>query len=66
MPESSPDTYVQFLENWIRGIGECPELHDKLHDRFGLDFSVNSEACLLGFQLSHHPAGNFFHVKFLL
>ena len=62
MPESSPDPYVQFLENWIPGIGECTELHDKLHDHFGLDFSVNSEARLLGFQLGHHPAGNFFHV----
>ena len=51
-----------FLENWIPGIGECTELHDKLHDHFGLDFSVNSEARLLGFQLGHHPAGNFFHV----
>ena len=42
--ESGPDPYVQFLENWIPGIGECTELHDKLHDHFGLDFSVNSEA----------------------
>ena len=49
MPESSPDPYVQFLENWIPGIGECTELHDKLHDHFGLDFSVNSEARLLRF-----------------
>ena len=62
MPESSPDPYVQFLENWIPGIGECTELHDKLHDHFGLDFSVNSEAHLLGFQLGRNPAGNFFHV----
>ena len=62
MPESGPDPYVQFLENWIPGIGECTELHDKLHDHFGLDFSVNSEARLLGFQLGHHPAGNFLHV----
>ena len=62
MPESGPDPYVQFLENWIPGIGECTELHDKLHDHFELDFSVNSEARLLGFQLGHHPAGNFFHV----
>ena len=38
------------------------ELHDKLHDHFELDFSVNSEARLLGFQLGHHPAGNFSHV----
>ena len=51
MPESGPDPYVQFLENWIPGIGECTELHDKLHDHFELDFSVNSEARLLGFQL---------------
>ena len=62
MSKSGPDPYVQFLENWIPGIGECTELHDKLHDHFGLDFSVNSEARLLGFQLGHHPAGNFFHV----
>ena len=60
MPESSPDPYVQFLENWIPGIRECIELHDKLQNNFG--FSVNSEARLLGFQLGHHPAGNFFHV----
>ena len=61
-PAPGPDPYVQFLENWIPGIGECTELHDKLHDHFGLDFSVNSEARLLGFQLGHHPAGNFLHV----
>ena len=52
---------MQFLENWIPGIGECTELHDKLHDHFELDFSVNGEA-RLGFQLGHHPAGNFSHV----
>ena len=63
MPESSPDPYVQFLENWIPGIGECTELHDKLHDHFGLDFSVNSEARLLRFSLViNQPAGNFFNV----
>ena len=62
MPESGPDPYVQFLENWIPGIGECTELHDKLHEHFELDFSVNSEARLLGFQLGHHPAANFLHV----
>ena len=60
--DSEPDPYVQFLENWIPGIGECTELHDKLHEHFSLDFSVNSEARLLGFQLGHHPAGNFLHV----
>ena len=60
MPESSPDPYVQFLENWIPGIRECIELHDKLQNNFG--FSVNSEARLLGFQLGHHPAGNISHV----
>ena len=62
MPESGPDPYVQFLQNWIPGIGECTELHYKVHDHFGLDFSANSEARLLGFQLGHHPTGNFFQV----
>ena len=57
-----PDPYVQFLENWIPGIGESTELHDQLHKHFNLGFSVNEEARLLGFQLGHHPAGNFFHV----
>ena len=57
-----PSPYVQFLENWIPGIGECEELHDALHVHFGLDFSVRSEAVLLGFQLGHHPAASFFHV----
>ena len=57
-----PDPYIQFLENWIPGIGESTELHDELHIHFRLDFSVNSEARLLGFQLGHHPAANFFHV----
>ena len=57
-----PDPYIQFLENWIPGIGECTELHDQLHDHFRLGFSVEDEAKLLGFQLGHHPAGNFFHV----
>lgn len=58
--EVSP--YVQFLENWIPGIGESTKLHDQLHLHFKLDYSVNSEAKLLGFQLGHHPAANFFHV----
>ena len=57
-----PDPYVQFLENWIPGIGESTELHDHLHKHFDLGFSVNDEARLLGFQLGHHPAGHFFHV----
>jgi len=57
-----PDPYVQFLENWIPGIGESTELHDHLHRHFDLGFSVNDEARLLGFQLGHHPAGHFFHV----
>ena len=57
-----PDPYVQFLENWIPGIGECEELHDQLHIHFGLDFTVRSEAVLLGFQLGHHQASSFFHV----
>ena len=57
-----PDPLVQLLEDWIPGIGECTELHDELHIHFGLDFTVNSEARLLGFQLGHHPAANFFHV----
>ena len=60
--DDEPSPYVQFLENWIPGIGECGELHDQLHVHFGLDFSVRSEAILLGFQLGHHPAGNFTHV----
>ena len=50
-----PDLYVQFLENWIPGIGESTELHDQLHMHFDLGFSVNDEARLLGFQLGHHP-----------
>jgi hypothetical protein len=57
-----PDLYVQFLENWIPGIGESTELHDQLHKHFDLGFGVNDEARLLGFQLGHHPAGHFFHV----
>ena len=57
-----PDDIVQFYENWIPGIGESTELHDQLHEHFGLGFSVRDEATLLGFQLGHHPAGNFFHV----
>ena len=60
--EDKPSPYVQFLENWIPGIGEPEDLHDQLHVHFGLDFSVRSEALLLGFQLGHHPAGSFFHV----
>ena len=60
--DGEPNPYVQFLENWMPGIGECTELHDYLHVHFGLDFSVRSEAILLGFQLGHHAAGNFFHV----
>ena len=51
-----PDPYIQFLENWIPGIGE----DDQLHIHFDLGFSVNE--ILLGFQLGHHPAGSFFHV----
>ena len=46
-----PDPYIQFLENWIPGIGEDTKLHDQLHIHFGLGFSVNDEAKLLGFQL---------------
>ena len=57
-----PDPYIQFLENWIPGIGEDTKLHDQLHIHFDLGFSVNDEAKLLGFQLGHHPAGSFFHV----
>ena len=57
-----PDPYVQFLENWMPGIGESTELHDALHLHFDLGYSVNDEARLLGFQLGHHPAANFFHV----
>ena len=57
-----PDPYIQFLENWIPGIGEDTKLHDQLHVHFDLGFSVNEEAKLLGFQLGHHPAGSFFHV----
>ena len=57
-----PDPYVQFLENWMPGIGECTELHDNLHNHFNLGFSVNDEARLLGFQLGHHPASHFWHV----
>ena len=57
-----PDPYIEFLENWIPGIGEDTKLHDQLHIHFDLGFSVNEEARLLGFQLGHHPAANFFHV----
>ena len=56
------DPSIEFLENWIPGIGECTELHDDLHVHFRMDFSVNHEARLLGFQLGHHPASNVFHV----
>ena len=55
-----PDPYIEFLENWIPGIGEDTKLHDQLHIHFDLGFSVNEEARLLGFQLGHHPAANFF------
>ena len=37
-----PDPYIQFLENWIPGIGEDTELHDELHCHFNLGFSVNA------------------------
>ena len=57
-----PDPYIEFLENWIPGIGEPTILHDLLHDHFRLGFSINEEARLLGFQLGHHPASNVFHV----
>lgn len=56
------DPYIQFLENWIPGIGESTDLHDQLHMHFRLGFNVSDEAKLLGFQLGHHPAGSFFHV----
>ena len=56
------DPYIQFLENWIPGIGECTELHDNLHKYFNVGFSIRDEAKLLGFQLGHHPASSFFHV----
>ena len=56
------DPYIQFLENWIPGIGECTQLHDNLHEYFGVGFEINDEAKLLGFQLGHHPASSFFHV----
>ena len=49
-----PDPYIQFLENWIPGIGEDTRLHDQLHLHFDLGFSINDEAKLLGFQLGHH------------
>ena len=54
-----PDPYVQFLENWIPGIGESTELHDQLHIHFDLGFEINDEARLLGFQLGHHPCWKF-------
>ena len=54
-----PDLYVQFLENWIPGIGESTELHDQLHKHFDLGFKINDEARLLGFRMGHHPAGHF-------
>mgnify|MGYP001166186557 FL=1 len=57
-----PDPYIEFLENWIPGIGEDTDLHDELHCHFHLGFSINDEAKLLGFQLGHHPASNVFHV----
>lgn len=62
MDGMKPDDLVQFYENWMPGIGECTELHDELHEYFNLGFTVRDEAKLLGFQLGHHPAGNFFHV----
>ena len=57
-----PDPYIEFLENWLPGIGEPTHLHDELHCHFHLGFSINEEARLLGFQLGHHPASNVFHV----
>jgi len=62
MNDMNPDPYIQFMENWIPGIGEPEELHDQLHIYFNLDFTVRSEAVLLGFQLGHHQASSFFHV----
>ena len=62
MDLAPPNDFVQLLENWMPGIGECTELHDHLHNHFSLDFTTRSEAILLGFQLGHHPASNFFHV----
>jgi len=61
-----PDPYIEFLENWIPGIGEPTILHDELHRHFNLGFSINDEARLLGFQLGHHPASNVFHVGIYL
>ena len=57
---------IEFLENWIPGIGESTELHDELHCHFHMDFTVNHEARLLGFQLGHHPASNVFHVAIFI
>ena len=53
-----PDPYIQFLENWIPGISESTELHDQLHDHFGLGYRINDEARILGFQLGHHATVN--------
>jgi len=61
-PMDKPLAFIELLENWIPGIQEPTELHDCLHVYYGLGFSINDEARLLGFQLGHHPAGNFFHV----
>ena len=47
-----PDPYIQFLENWIPGIGEDTKLHDQLHVHFGLGFSVNDEG-----QIAWIPVG---------
>ena len=44
----SPDPYIEFLENWIPGIGEPTVLHDLLHEHFHLGFSIEDEARLLG------------------
>ena len=35
-----PDPYIQFLENWIPGIGEDTKLHDQLHVHFDLDLAL--------------------------
>jgi hypothetical protein len=62
--DSGIDPRVQRLENWMPGIGEPTEVHDFLHQRFDLGFTLLDEAKILGFQLGHSGEGNLLHLLF--
>ena len=54
-----PDPYIQFLENWIPGIGEDTKLHDQLHIHFDLGFSVNDRLQTSWFSIRTSPRWKF-------